>query len=115
MVATLKDVAREARVSMASVSRAINGTGAVTAEIRARILEAASRLHYVPNSGAQSLMTRRTRMIGVLLHSFEGEFFSELIRGIDAAARTRGLHLLVSTAHDAADETGAALRSMVGR
>jgi LacI family transcriptional regulator len=115
MGATLKDVAREARVSMASVSRAINGTGVVTAEIRTRILEAASRLHYVPNSGAQSLMTRRTRMIGVLLHSFQGEYFSELLRGIDASARTRGLHLLVSTAHDAADETGEALRSMVGR
>jgi len=100
---------------MASASRAINGTGAVTDEIRARIVEAASRLHYVPNSGAQSLMTRRTRMIGVLLHSFQGEFFSELIRGIDAAARTRGLHLLVSTAHDAADETSEALRAMVGR
>jgi LacI family transcriptional regulator len=115
MGATLKDVAREARVSMASVSRAINGTGAVTDEIRARILEAASRLHYVPNSGAQSLMTRRTRMVGVLLHSFQGEFFSELLRGIDAAARTRGLHLLVSTAHDAAAETSEALRAMVGR
>lgn len=115
MGATLKDVAREARVSMASVSRAINGTGPVTAEIRARILEAANRLHYVPNSGAQSLMTRRTRMIGVLLHSFEGEYFSELVRGIDAAARVRGLHLLISTAHDAADETSQALRAMVGR
>jgi LacI family transcriptional regulator len=115
MGATLKDVAREARVSMASVSRAINGTGAVTAETRTRILEAASRLHYVPNSGAQSLMTRRTRMIGVLLHSFHGEFFSELIRGIDAAARARGLHLLVSTAHDAEAETGDALRAMIGR
>jgi LacI family transcriptional regulator len=115
MGATLKDVAREARVSMASVSRAINGTGAVTPEIRTRILEAASRLHYVPNSGAQSLMTRRTRMIGVLLHSFHGEFFSELIRGIDAAARARGLHLLVSTAHDAEAETGDALRAMIGR
>ncbi|HTE43459.1 MAG TPA: LacI family DNA-binding transcriptional regulator [Steroidobacteraceae bacterium] len=115
MGATLKDVAREARVSMASVSRAINGTGAVTPEIRTRILEAASRLHYVPNSGAQSLMTRRTRMIGVLLPRFHGEFFSELIRGIDAAARARGLHLLVSTAHDAVAETGDALRAMIGR
>jgi LacI family transcriptional regulator len=115
MGATLKDVAREARVSMASVSRAINGTGAVTEEIRARILEAASRLHYVPNSGAQSLMTRRTRMIGVLLPNCFGEFFTELIRGIDLAARARNLHVLISTCHSSAAETSEALRAMIGR
>jgi LacI family transcriptional regulator len=115
MGATLKDVAREARVSMASVSRAINGTGAVTDEIRVRILEAASRLHYVPNSGAQSLMTRRTRMIGVLLPNCFGEFFTELIRGIDLAARARNLHVLISTCHSSAAETSDALRAMIGR
>lgn len=115
MGATLKDVAREACVSMASVSRALNGTGVVRDEIREKILAAAARLNYVPNSGAQSLMTRRTRMIGVLLPRFHGEFFSELIRGIDASARARGLHLLVSTSHDDADETREALRAMIGR
>jgi LacI family transcriptional regulator len=115
MGATLKDVAREACVSMASVSRALNGTGVVREEIREKILAAAARLNYVPNSGAQSLMTRRTRMIGVLLQRFHGEFFSELIRGIDAAARSRGLHLLVSTSHDDAVETREALRAMIGR
>lgn len=115
MGATLKDVAREACVSMASASRALNGAGVVRKEIRERVLAAAERLNYVPNSGAQSLMTRRTRTIGVLLPRFHGEFFSELIRGIDTAARSRGLHLLVSTSHDDADETRQALRAMIGR
>jgi LacI family transcriptional regulator len=115
MGVTLKDVAREARVSMASVSRALNGTGVVREEIRVRVLEVAARLNYVPNIGAQSLMTRRTRMIGVLLPRFHGEFFSELIRGIDASARERKLHLLVSTAHDDVKETADALRTMIGR
>lgn len=115
MGATLKDVAREARVSMASVSRALNGTGVVRDVIRARIVEAAARLNYVPNIGAQSLMTRRTHMIGVLLHSFHGEFFSELVRGVDDAARKRGLHVLISSSHNDATETAAALRTMVGR
>jgi LacI family transcriptional regulator len=115
VVTTLKDVAREACVSVASVSRALNGTGIVRDGIRARVLEVAARLNYIPNSGAQSLMSRRTRMIGVLLPRFHGEFFSELIRGIDAAARARRLHLLVSTAHDDIDETGEALRAMMGR
>src|SRR5689334_3640138 len=89
VTATLKDVAREAHVSMASVSRALNGTGVVTERIRTRVLEVAARLQYVPNVGAQSLMTRRTRIIGVLLPALHGEFFSELLRGIDLAARAR--------------------------
>jgi LacI family transcriptional regulator len=113
--ATLKDVAREAQVSMASVSRALNGTGHVTESIRARVLEVAARLHYVPNSGAQSLMTRRTRVVGVLLPMLHGEFFSELLRGMDIAARDHGLHLLVSSSHNCESEAGDALRAMIGR
>ena len=115
MTTTLKDVAREAQVSLASVSRALNGTGVVTERIRARVLEVAERLHYVPNIGAQSLMARRTRMIGVLLPALQGEYFAELIRGIDAAAQARGLHLLISNSHSRADQFGAALRAMFGR
>lgn len=115
MSTTLKDVAREAHVSVASVSRALNGTGVVTERIRARVLEVAARLQYVPHSGAQSLMTRRTRVIGVLLPDLQGEYFAELIRGIDIAARARGLHLLISTSHNGPEEVGEALRAMAGR
>lgn len=115
MTTTLKDVAREACVSLASVSRALNGTGVVTESTRARVLEVAARLHYVPNSGAQSLMSRRTRIIGVLLPDLQGEYFAELIRGIDTAARARGLHLLISNSHNGPDDFGAALRAMFGR
>ena len=115
MTTTLKDVAREAHVSMASVSRALNGTGVVTESIRSRVLEVAARLHYVPNTGAQSLMSRRTRIIGVLLPDLQGEYFAELIRGIDIAARARGLHLLISNSHSGPDDLGTALRAMFGR
>ena len=115
MTTTLKDVAREAQCSIATVSRALNGTGVVTESIRARVLEVAARLNYVPNTLAQSLMSRRTGMIGVLLPRLHGEYFSELIRGIDDAARAHGLHLLISTSHDSIDETREALRAMIGR
>ena len=100
---------------MASVSRALNGTGTVTESIRTRVLEAAARLQYVPNSGAQSLMTRRTHTIGIVLPTLYGEFFSELIRGIDIAARARGLHLLISSTHCDAVEAGTALQALIGR
>jgi LacI family transcriptional regulator len=115
MSATLKDVAREACVSVASVSRVLNGTGVVGEEIRARVAEVAARLNYVPNIGAQSLMTRRTRLIGMLLPRMHGEFFSELIRGADEAARELGMHLLISTSHEDTEETSRALRAMNGR
>ncbi len=113
--ATIKDVAREAGVSVASVSRAMNGGRGVTAETGQRIVEAATRLRYIPHAAARTLITRRTHTVGALLPDLHGEFFSELIRGIDLAARARGLHLLVSSSHDDAEEAAAALRAMQGR
>jgi LacI family transcriptional regulator len=112
---TIKDVAREARVSVASVSRALNGHSNVTDETRRRILRVAKELRYMPHGAARSLITRRTQTIGALLPDLHGEFFSELIRGVDLAARTRGLHLLVSSSHGDANEAAAALRAMLGR
>jgi LacI family transcriptional regulator len=115
MRVTLKDVAREARVSTATVSRVINGHGNVADATRARILGVAERLRYVPDSAARSLSTGLTHTIGVLLPDLYGEFFSEIIRGIDQAARTRGLHLLLSGMHGSVDEAVQAIRALKGR
>ncbi len=112
---TIKDVAREAKVSVATVSRALNGSSNVTPPTRVRIERTAARLRYVPLGAARSLVTRRTQAVGALLPDLYGEFFSELIRGIDLAARARGLHLLVSSTHGDADETAAALHALQGR
>lgn len=112
---TIKDVAREADVSIASVSRVLNGVGRVGAATRSRILSTAERLRYVPHEGARSLINRRTDTIGMILPDMHGEFFSELLRGADAAARARGLHLLVSTSHGSEAEAASAIRSMRGR
>ncbi len=109
------DVARAADVSIASASRAINGLDNVTAEVRARVLEAATKLRYVPHWGARSLAMNRTNTIGLLLPDIYGEFFSEIIRGVDVAARARGLHLLVSGSHGDLSEAVAAVRAMGGR
>lgn len=113
--ATIRDVAERARVSVASVSRVLTGAGAVTETTRERVMEAVRALKYVPHSGARSLSTSRTHTIGVILPDLFGEFFSELIRGMDRAARERGFHLIVSSSHDDADEAAAAIRSMRGR
>jgi len=112
---TITDVAREARVSVASVSRVVNGHANVLPETRQRITDVIARLRYVPHTAARSLITRRTHVIGVLLPDLYGEFFSELIRGIDAAAREHHLHLLLSSSHGDAAEMAAAIRAMHGR
>lgn len=112
---TIKDVARRANVSVATVSRALNGHENVTEAVRQRVFSAAHELRYSPHHAARSLSSRRTRTIGVVLPDLYGEFFSELMRGIDQVARERGLHLLVSSYHGNPEEQGTALRAMRGR
>ncbi len=112
---TIKDVAREAGVSVATVSRVWNEAAFVSPETRQRVAEVATRLGYSPHGAARSLITRTTYALGVLLPDLYGEFFSEIIRGIDHTAQAAGYHILVSSSHDSKDEIDAALRSMRGR
>ena len=115
MTVTIKDVAREANVSVATVSRALNGQHNVAEAVRRRIQDVAQRLRYTPHHAARSLSSRRTRTIGVVLPEVYGEFFSELMYGIDQVAREHGLHLLVSSYHGDPRQQGDAMRSMRGR
>ena len=112
---TIRDVAREAGVSVASASRALNEHQNVTPETRSRVHEAARRLRYVPHEGARSLTRRRNDVIGVVLPDLFGEYFSELVRGIDRVAHASGLQLLLSNMHGSPHETASAIRTMRGR
>lgn len=112
---TIKDVASRAGVSVATVSRVLNEKGLVREDTIRRVLEAAAALNYVPHGGARSLSTRRTSTVGVVLPDLHGEFFSEMIRGIDVAARRRGYHLLVSGSHSEWSEMSAVLLAVRGR
>jgi LacI family transcriptional regulator len=113
--ATIKEVARQAGVSVATVSRVFNEKGPVREETRQRILEVAGRLGYAPHAVARSLSTRKTGTIGVLLPDLYGEFFSEVIRGLDLNARRSGYHILVSSSHSNRSEVEAVLRALRGR
>lgn len=114
-VATIRDVAARAGVSVATVSRTLNGVGPVHDDTSKRVLAAARALRYVPHAAARSLSIRRSHTLGVLLPEVHGEFFSEVIRGVDVAARARGYHILVSSSHDDAQEMSAVLRALRGR
>ncbi|HWZ58627.1 MAG TPA: LacI family DNA-binding transcriptional regulator [Gemmatimonadaceae bacterium] len=112
---TIRDVARAAGVSVATVSRAFNDSGPVHAETKQRIREVALAMRYVPNGAARTLTTSKANACGVLLPDLYGEFFSEVIRGIDQTARRQGHHILVSSSHDDQAELEAAVRAMRGR
>lgn len=102
-------------MSVATVSRVLNDISPVAEDTRLRVEQVVRRLHYVPHGGARSLITRRTDTFGVLLPDLYGEFFSEVIRGLDETARRHGYHLLVSSSHSDQKELEAAMRAMRGR
>ena len=108
-------MARAARVSVATVSRALNHSGPVRDDTRRRVHDAAQHLRFTPNGAARSLITSRTSTLGVLLPDLYGEFFSEIIRGIDRGAQRAGYQLLLSSARNARDEVHGAFRAMYGR
>lgn len=115
MKITIKDVAHQAGVSIATVSRALNNTGVVHDETRQKIVSAAKDLQYTPNASARSLSRRKTDTIGLLLPDIHGEFYSEVIRGADCTAQQFHHHLLVSSSHNKKSEIEAALKVMRGR
>lgn len=115
MSVTIRDVARQAGVSVATVSRHFTGSGPVGQTSRSRIEEAARRLRYVPNHAARSLITSRTRTLGLLLPDVYGEFFSEVLRGFDRAAHAADHLLLVSSSHHDRAGLARALRAIRGR
>ncbi|HEY2907829.1 MAG TPA: LacI family DNA-binding transcriptional regulator [Vicinamibacterales bacterium] len=112
---TIHDVAARAGVSVATVSRVLNGKELVREETSRQVLEVAKSLRYVPNVAARTLSIRRSQTIGIVLPEVHGEFFSEVIRGIDLAARAAGYHILVSGSHSDAREMIDVLDAMRGR
>jgi LacI family transcriptional regulator len=113
--ATIRDVARRAQVSVASVSRALNNLANVSEQTRARVADAVRELGYVPHAGARSLSLARTNAIGVVLPDLHGEFFSEIVRGMDKEASSHGYLLLLSNMHTGTAQSTNVLTALRGR
>lgn len=106
---TLSDVAREAGVSLATASRAINGSAnrTVRADLRDRVLAAATRLRYTPDANAQAMARGRTTSLGLVVHDIADPYFSSIAAGVARAADRAGLQVtLASTQHDPSRESG---------
>jgi LacI family transcriptional regulator len=90
MTPTIKDIAREADVSYATVSRALNHKYGVHPATKERILEIAKRLNYTPNAIARGLVTRQTQTIGLILPDITNPFYPEVARGVEEGAQEQG-------------------------
>ncbi|MEI2404807.1 LacI family DNA-binding transcriptional regulator [Niallia taxi] len=93
-MAGIKDIAKEAGVSISTVSYALNGSPKVTEETRSRILAIADRLGYVPNAAARMLKVKQTKIIGVFLADYGGYFYGPLLRGMREALNEKGYELI---------------------
>lgn len=89
------EIALEAGVSIATVSRVLNHNASVTQVNREKVLAAIKRLNYVPNSHARSLSTSTSMAIGVIVPDINNPFFSQLLQGITRTADERGLHVVL--------------------
>lgn len=114
---TLSDVARQAGVSLATASRAINGstTRTVGAELAQRVRDAAEALGYAPDANAQAMARGATQTIGVVVHDLTDPYFAAIADGMATAARERRLFMTLATTGnniDALSEVVASLDSM---
>ncbi|GGX41313.1 LacI family DNA-binding transcriptional regulator [Streptomyces chartreusis] len=99
-MATMADVARRAGVSVATVSHVLNETRHVLPHTRQAVLDAMEELGYTPNTLARSLVTSRTRSIGLAVSAISNPYFTEILQGVEAAALEHGYSLLIADPHD---------------
>lgn len=90
---TIKDVAREAGVSISTVSNALNGVDVLHPDTKQHILEVADRLHYIPNLNGKNLKTQATKVIGLFLTSIKGPYYSILADSIYQGCKKYGYEL----------------------
>ncbi|GAA3808803.1 LacI family DNA-binding transcriptional regulator [Streptomyces phyllanthi] len=99
-MATMVDVAQHAGVSVATVSHVLNNTRAVRPRTRQLVLDAIDALGYTPNTLARSLVTSRTRSIGLAVSAVSNPYFTEILQGVEAGALEHGYSLLIADPHD---------------
>ena len=102
--ATIGDVAKLAGVSVATVSRVMNGHHAVRPETNQRVRDAAARLDYVPSNAARSLSLGRTHTVALVMPDLSNPMFQQVLRGANRAAAAAGYRLLVT---DSVENPGA--------
>ena len=112
---TMRDVARLAGVSIATVSAVINGTVKVSEVRSKRVREAMEALDYYPDQVARSLKMGRTDVIGMVIPDITNVFFPQVIRGVEDAARKRGYSVILCDSNEDPEEERRHLDTLFSR
>lgn len=112
---TIYDVAREANVSMATVSRVVNGNPNVKPVTRKKVLEVIERLGYRPNAVARGLASKKTTTVGVIIPDISNIFFAELARGIEDIATMYKYNIILSNSDQNMDKELRLFNTMLGK
>jgi LacI family transcriptional regulator len=114
-MANIYEVAELAGVSLATVSRVISPAAKVSDKTRQKVLSAMKQLGYQPNSIAQSLATRSSNTVGVLVSELSGPFYGAMLSAIEATLRAAGKFVLVAAGHSKEEQEREGIRFLVGR
>lgn len=115
MNVTIYDVAREANVSMATVSRVVNGNPNVKPATRKKVMEVIERLGYRPNAVARGLASKKTTTVGVIIPDISSTFFAELTRGIEDIATMYKYNIILSNSDQNKEKELHLLNTMFGK
>jgi len=111
----IRAVAAVAKVSIATVSRTINGSPLVSDRLNKRVWQAIKQLNYLPNTHARTLVSGRSRLLGIIVENITNPFFPELIQNFEAMAVARGYEILVSSTNSDPAVLAACARRMLER
>ncbi|WP_170007951.1 catabolite control protein A [Bacillus fonticola] len=112
---TIYDVAREANVSMATVSRVVNGNPNVKPVTRKKVLDVIERLGYRPNAVARGLASKKTTTVGVIIPDISSIFYAELARGIEDIATMYNYNIILSNSDQNKDKELHLIQTMLGK
>ncbi|WP_203361459.1 catabolite control protein A [Bacillus sp. REN10] len=115
MNVTIYDVAREANVSMATVSRVVNGNPNVKPATRKKVLDVIERLGYRPNAVARGLASKKTTTVGVIIPDISNIFYAELTRGIEDIATMYKYNIILSNSDQNKDKELHLINTMLGK
>jgi len=97
---TIKQIAEEANVSGATVSRVVNNNYPVSEEVRLKVLKAISELNYQPNGVARSLKSKKTHMIGIVVADITNPYFMQIAKGVESVVSSKGYNLLFCSTNE---------------
>ncbi|MBE6070636.1 MAG: LacI family transcriptional regulator [Clostridium butyricum] len=115
MKVTIQEVAQKANVSVATVSRVMNGNYPVKAETRETVLKAIDELNYIPNMQARELTQKKSNTIGVVVPSINNMFFPEVINGIESHFKQNSLSIILTCTDNNPEEEKACINNLISR